>query len=75
MEIASMQLNSGLPPVGQKRSKKQAKLLQQRMEHLARINIHLQGKERGGMVVRGTRPSFKESGPEYINKQGFTELL
>lgn len=29
---------------GIKRSKKEAKLLQQKMDHLARINIHLQGK-------------------------------
>lgn len=49
MEIASLQLNNGLQQLPsqtfiQKRSKKQAKLLQQKMEHLARINIHLQGK-------------------------------
>lgn len=35
---------TGLPPPGQKPSKKQAKLLQQRLERLARVNIHLQGK-------------------------------
>lgn len=60
MKIASLQLNNaGLQPTSiqptsttmhqqnfnQKRcSKKEAKLLQQKMEHLARINIHLQGK-------------------------------
>lgn len=55
MKIASLQLNAGAlqppPPqpshqqaFNQKRSKKEAKMIQQKMEHLARINIHLQGK-------------------------------
>ncbi|KAF5284381.1 hypothetical protein FQA39_LY17056 [Lamprigera yunnana] len=42
MDIANGYLNTGLPPQGQKPSKKQAKLMQQRLERLARINIHLQ---------------------------------
>ncbi|KAK4874872.1 hypothetical protein RN001_014232 [Aquatica leii] len=42
MEIANGYLNTGLPPQGHKPSKKQAKLMQQRLERLARINIHLQ---------------------------------
>lgn len=47
MEIANAPpLNTGLPPQGHKPSKKQAKLMQQRLERLARINIHLQGKKR-----------------------------
>lgn len=47
MEVAANGIqhpDTGLPPPGQKPSKKQAKLLQQRLERLARVNIHLQGK-------------------------------
>uniref|UniRef100_A0A1Y1K138 Ankyrin repeat and fibronectin type-III domain-containing protein 1 n=1 Tax=Photinus pyralis TaxID=7054 RepID=A0A1Y1K138_PHOPY len=42
MEIANGYLNTGLSSHGHKPSKKQAKLMQQRLERLARINIHLQ---------------------------------
>lgn len=48
MEVATngiLHPETGLPPPGQKPSKKQAKLLQQRLERLARVNIHLQGKK------------------------------
>ncbi|KAK5640728.1 hypothetical protein RI129_009275 [Pyrocoelia pectoralis] len=42
MEIANGYLNTALSSQGHKPSKKQAKLIQQRLERLARINIHLQ---------------------------------
>ncbi|KAF7268847.1 hypothetical protein GWI33_018072 [Rhynchophorus ferrugineus] len=41
MEVASIPLTRGLPPPSHKPSKKEAKLLQQKLEKLARINIHL----------------------------------
>lgn len=44
MEVASVPLTRGLPPPGHKPSKKEAKLMQQRLERLARVNIHLHGK-------------------------------
>lgn len=44
MEVASIPLSRGLPPPNHKPSKKEAKLMQQKLEKLARINIHLQGK-------------------------------
>nr|XP_015838501.1 PREDICTED: uncharacterized protein LOC661343 isoform X4 [Tribolium castaneum] len=39
MEVASLPTN--LPPIGHKPSKKEAKLMQQRLERLAKVNIHL----------------------------------
>lgn len=47
MEVASVPLIRGLPAPpapGQKTSKKEAKLVQQRLERLARLNHHLPGK-------------------------------
>ncbi|XP_019761936.1 uncharacterized protein LOC109538936 isoform X3 [Dendroctonus ponderosae] len=41
MEVASIPLTRGLPPPSHKPSKKEAKLIQQKLEKLARINIHL----------------------------------
>ncbi|XP_049817765.1 uncharacterized protein LOC109604148 isoform X2 [Aethina tumida] len=41
MEVASVPLTRGLPPPGHKPTKKEAKLMQQRLERLARVNIHL----------------------------------
>ncbi|XP_060521870.1 ankyrin repeat and fibronectin type-III domain-containing protein 1 isoform X2 [Cylas formicarius] len=41
MEVASIPLARGLPPPSHKPTKKEAKLLQQKLEKLARINIHL----------------------------------
>ncbi|XP_068913325.1 ankyrin repeat and fibronectin type-III domain-containing protein 1 isoform X2 [Tenebrio molitor] len=41
MEVASLPTNTNLPPVGHKPSKKEAKLMQQRRERLAKVNIHL----------------------------------
>ncbi|XP_017782500.1 PREDICTED: uncharacterized protein LOC108566897 isoform X2 [Nicrophorus vespilloides] len=45
MEVANVPpipaLTTALPPPGQKPTKKQAKLLQQRLDRLARVNIHL----------------------------------
>ncbi|KAL1494550.1 hypothetical protein ABEB36_010131 [Hypothenemus hampei] len=42
MEVGGLPLARGLPPPGHKPSKKEAKLMQQKLEKLARINIHLQ---------------------------------
>lgn len=44
MEVASIPFMRGLPPPSHKPSKKEAKLMQQKLEKLARINIHLHGK-------------------------------
>lgn len=44
MEVASLPSNTNLPPVGHKPTKKEAKLMQQRLERLAKVNIHLHGK-------------------------------
>lgn len=44
MEVANNLPLNGLPPHGHKPTKKEAKLLQQRLEHLAKVNIHLHGK-------------------------------
>ncbi|XP_063915900.1 ankyrin repeat and fibronectin type-III domain-containing protein 1 isoform X2 [Zophobas morio] len=41
MEVASLPTSTNLPPVGHKPSKKEAKLMQQRLERLAKVNIHL----------------------------------
>lgn len=45
MEVANNLPLNGLPPPGHKPSKKEAKLIQQRLEHLAKVNIHLHGKD------------------------------
>lgn len=47
MEVANVPLIRGLPAPpapGHKTSKKEAKLVQQRLERLARLNHHLPGK-------------------------------
>ncbi|KAG5878548.1 hypothetical protein JTB14_007169 [Gonioctena quinquepunctata] len=41
MQVASIPLNRGLPPVSHKPNKKEAKLIQQRLERLAKVNNHL----------------------------------
>lgn len=45
MEIASIPFNQELTANIHKPSKKQAKMIQQRLERMAMINIHLQGKQ------------------------------
>ncbi|XP_074035951.1 ankyrin repeat and fibronectin type III domain containing protein wide awake isoform X3 [Leptinotarsa decemlineata] len=41
MQVATMPLNRGLPPGPQKHNKKEAKLIQQRLERLAKVNNHI----------------------------------
>ncbi|KAK9717688.1 Ankyrin repeats (3 copies) [Popillia japonica] len=41
MEVSNLPLSPTLPPPGQKASKKQAKLMRQKLEKMERINIHL----------------------------------
>lgn len=45
MEVSNLPLSPTLPPPGQKASKKQAKLMRQRLEKMERINIHLHGEK------------------------------
>lgn len=54
MEIASLlpsTTNTGFPStLGHKPTKKEAKRMQQRLERLAKVNIHLQGKNLTSIV-------------------------
>lgn len=45
MEVSNLPLSPTLPPPGQKASKKQAKLMRQKLEKMERINIHLHGEK------------------------------
>lgn len=45
MEVSNLPLSPTLPLPGQKASKKQTKLMKQRLEKMERINIHLHGEE------------------------------
>ncbi|KAJ8923141.1 hypothetical protein NQ315_001695 [Exocentrus adspersus] len=78
MEVASVPLNRGLPPPGHKPSKKEAKLIQQRLERLARINIHLHALfaavEHGHLEKARTILESTDVDVNSVNSDGLTPL-
>ncbi|CAH0563969.1 unnamed protein product [Brassicogethes aeneus] len=78
MEVASIPLNRGLPPAGHKPSKKEAKLMQQRLERIARVNIHLHALfaavEHGHLEKARTILESTDVDVNSINNDGLTPL-